>query len=121
MEAQDNKRVMIGDWVKLRSSKGERIHGYVEKHTTEENVLQLRVISSDNHLLKGHSIQVQVAKLEKEKPFTRYTLGELEQLIDLALSTNDRAWFDALSMQYQHLLNEIAEQRHVDCTSASHK
>ncbi|WP_017472117.1 IDEAL domain-containing protein [Amphibacillus jilinensis] len=109
MGTQNKQQVQIGDWVKLQSSKGERIHGYVEKHTGNNQVLQLRVVTSDNHLLAGHSIQVQLDKLERETPFTRYTLAELEQLIDLALLTNDKAWFDALSTQYKHLHSELTE------------
>ncbi|SEN46622.1 IDEAL domain-containing protein [Amphibacillus marinus] len=113
--------VKIGDWVKLQSSKGERIHGYIEKEMNGEKVMQLRVVTSDNHLLAGHSIQVQAYKLEREKRFSRYTLGELEQLIDLSLLTRDRAWFDALTAQYSYLQNEIDQDRHFDYTSTSNR
>jgi len=114
------KQVEVGDWVKLRTKKGERIHGFIEKEMTDEEVVQLRVIASDNHLLSGHSIQVHTVKLELE-PISKYhTLGELEQLIDLALLTNDKAWFDALSDQYNYLKREVQNDRHIDYTGVSH-
>ncbi|WP_440895565.1 IDEAL domain-containing protein [Amphibacillus sp. Q70] len=106
MSIKDKNKVQIGDWVKLQSSKGEHIQGYVEKETNNNDVLQLRVIASDNQLLSGHSIQVQTQKLEKDQAFQHFTIGELEQLIDLALLTNDKAWFDSLTKEYKALQAE---------------
>lgn len=111
-------KFQIGDWVKLRSSKGERIHGYVEKETENDDKMQLRVVASDNQLLSGQSIQVQSAKVEKEQAFEHFTKGELEQLIDLALLTKDQAWFDSLIKDYQLLqLKEV--NKNSPCSSSS--
>lgn len=119
MKAEERKQVNVGDWVKLQSNKGERIHGFVEKQLEEENRVQIRVIASDNHLLTNHSIQVHVVKLQVEPDSKYYTLGELEQLIDLALQTNDKAWFDALSDQYNYLKKETEAKRHIDYTQVN--
>lgn len=119
MGNQINDKVQLGDWVKLHSKKGERIHGYIEKALGEDELVQIRVIASDNQFLSGHSIQVNAVKLEVE-PITKYfTLKELEQLIDLALETNDREWFDTLTDQYHFLKKEIADQQHVDYSSVN--
>ncbi|HHU19425.1 MAG TPA: IDEAL domain-containing protein [Bacilli bacterium] len=103
MDKVKRKQIMIGDWVNLRSSKGEQIHGYVEKTTGDHEVVQLRVVSSENQILVGQSIQVQVNKVTKEDEIEQYSAGELKQLIDLALLTNDKAWFGSLMTKYQKL------------------
>lgn len=118
MTNEQKKQAQAGDWVKLQSNKGERIHGYVEKEL-EDNRAQIRVIASDNHLLTNHSIQVHVVKLQVEADSKFYTLGELEQLIDLALQTNDKTWFDALSDQYNYLKRETDAKRHIDYTQVN--
>lgn len=104
MEINNNEQYKIGDWVKLHSSKGEQIHGYIEKMPENKNLIQLRVVESDNEWLSGHSIQVETKKIKLEKNEIAYSIGELEQLIDLALSTKDEAWFDSLVLKYK-LLN----------------
>jgi len=103
MDKAERKQIMIGDWVNLSSSKGERIHGYVEKMTGDREVVQIRVVSSENHILVGQSIQVQVSKVSRENEVEQYSAGELKQLIDLALLTNDKTWFDSLMVKYQTL------------------
>lgn len=103
MNKQEQNEVMIGDWVNLRSSKGQWIHGYVEKRIGDNDLVQLRVVSSENQLLSNQTIQVQVSKVTKEHDNEQYSAGELKQLIDLALLTNDKAWFDALMSEYQTL------------------
>lgn len=103
MSNEEKNKLKIGDWVNLSSSKGERIHGYVEKTTGDREVVQIRVVSSENQILVGQSIQVQVSKVSRENEVEQYSAGELKQLIDLALLTNDKAWFDSLMKEYQAL------------------
>lgn len=103
MSNEEKNQIKIGDWVNLRSGKGEWIHGYIEKMTGDREVVQLRVVSSENQLLSGQSIQVQVSKVTIAEANEQYSAGELKQLIDLALLTNDKAWFDSLMQEYQAL------------------
>jgi len=103
MDKKNKYQAKIGDWVKLKSSKGELISGYIEKEANEEDFLQLRVVASENQLILGQSIRVQMHKVKKQKDSEYYSVGELKQLIDLALLTNDKAWFDSLMKKYQKL------------------
>lgn len=103
MIKEEKNKFIIGDWVNLRSSKGELINGYVEKMTGDHEVVQIRVVSSENQLLSGQSIQVQMSKVAIAEATEQYSAGELKQLIDLALLTNDKAWFDSLMQEYQTL------------------
>lgn len=103
MNSEKNNQVKVGDWVKLKSSKGERIYGYVEKKPVDNELVQLRVVSSENELISGQSIQVLMHKVQKQETKEQHSVSELKQLIDLALLTNDETWFDALMEQYQAL------------------
>lgn len=103
MSPQEYKKVMVGDWVKLKSSKGELIHGYVEKTIDNNEVVQLRVVTSDNQFLSGQSIQVELNKVTLDQENEQFSVAEIKQLIDLALLTNDKAWFDSLMIKYQAL------------------
>lgn len=103
MNSEKNNQVKVGDWVKLKSSKGERIYGYVEKKPVDNELVQLRVVSSENELISGQSIQVLMHKVRKQETKEQHSVSELKQLIDLALLTNDETWFDALMEQYQAL------------------
>jgi|SRR5699024_3486671 len=118
MEEKNRNKFEIGDWVRLQSNKGEHIHGYVEKRPENKDVVQLRVIASDNEWLSGHSIQVKTNKIEKDHDFLEHSIGELEQLIDLALLTKDEAWFDSLVLKYKALKDEEkAQQSHYSSTT----
>lgn len=118
MGAQHTNPIQIGDWVRTKSSKGERIHGFVEKSEQDSNRVQLKVIASDNKLLSGHSIQVSQSKITIEDTFRDFAVIELEQLIDLALLTNDKAWFDELTTQFLQLQHELPNTNLVDYTAA---
>lgn len=108
MDKEEDRSVQIGDWVQTESSKGESIHGFVEKAQNQGYLVQLRVIASDNKQLQGQTVQVNSQKLSIEERFADYSVYELKQLIDLSLLTGDKAWFDALSEQYQNLQKEHA-------------
>ncbi|MCZ0701968.1 uncharacterized protein YpiB (UPF0302 family) [Natronobacillus azotifigens] len=119
MEKNRYKSIQVGDWVETESSKGQRILGFIEKDTEEENMLQLRVIMSDNDMLTGHSIQVNQSKLTMQESNSNYSVQELAQLIDLALLTNDKAWFDELTAQYIQIQNDSSTEEILNYTTAN--
>ncbi|SDB90205.1 IDEAL domain-containing protein [Pelagirhabdus alkalitolerans] len=96
----------VGQWVELESRKGEKIQGFVEKMLNEQTIVQIRVVSSDNEWLLEQSIQVSSDKVNQSTIFKQYTKAELDQLIDLALLTNDKEWFDALTLKSNQLENQ---------------
>ncbi|WP_117160789.1 IDEAL domain-containing protein [Paraliobacillus sp. X-1268] len=103
METNHTNQVKIGDWVRAKSSKGELIHGFVEKNALDHNIIQLRVVASDNKMLMGHSIQINKIKLNKLDMTVSKTEKQLRQLIDIALETKDEAWFLDLTKQLQYV------------------
>lgn len=106
MEANQQYPLKVGDWVRAKSSKGELIHGFVEKNTLDHQVIQLRVVASDNKMLMGHSIQMNQSKIDRLDDNFFKTENQLYQLIDIALETHDQAWFNELTNQLHTLQNQ---------------
>ncbi|WP_079709608.1 IDEAL domain-containing protein [Paraliobacillus ryukyuensis] len=103
MGTNHNTSVQVGDWVSAKSSRGELIHGFVEKNALDHNVIQLRVVASDNKMLMGHSIQINQSKINRLDNNLLKTETQLKQLIDFALETRDQEWFNELLNQLQYL------------------
>ena len=112
MEINHTNEVQIGDWVRAKSSKGELIHGFVEKNALDHNVIQLKVVASDNKMLMGHSIQINQIKINKLDAAGSKTEKQLRQLIDIALETKDEAWFLDLTKELNSVKN-IKKQAYV--------
>ncbi|GGM41583.1 hypothetical protein GCM10011351_29690 [Paraliobacillus quinghaiensis] len=105
MEINQTNEVQVGDWVRAKSSKGELIHGFVEKNALDHNVIQLKVVTSDNKMLMGHSIQINQMKINKLDAPGPKTEKQLRQLIDIALETKDEAWFFELTKELNSVKN----------------
>ncbi|WP_168929072.1 hypothetical protein [Paenibacillus dokdonensis] len=96
----------IGDWVQGKTVEGEFVHGYIETVGTQQEIVRVRIVQSDNTRAVGRSIALRGSWL-KQLPVN--PLGDkknLESLIDLALSTSDEAWFNELTDRMNTLKNE---------------
>ncbi|WP_247106723.1 IDEAL domain-containing protein [Halalkalibacter sp. APA_J-10(15)] len=76
---------------------GELVHGYVEHEEVYQTFIKVRVLISDNKKLIGKIVRIDEKELQIYSMTDRWTKDEMTNLIDLALSTRDREWFDKLS------------------------
>jgi hypothetical protein len=87
-----------GDWVSGTTLNDERFIGYVVSIGDGEGV-KVRVSQSDHGEIAGTLVETRrskVRKLPEQKPSSPEELGDL---IELALMTQDKAWFDELSAE----------------------
>ncbi|CQR47562.1 IDEAL domain protein [Paraliobacillus sp. PM-2] len=117
MEMNDKYAIQIGDWVRAKSSKGGLIHGFVEKNELDHNVIQLRVVASDNKMLTGQSIQINQSKIDRLSSEFSKTENQIHVLIDMALETHDEDWFNDLVAQ----LNQLKKQKDADMPHVNYK
>src|SRR3954454_20953756 len=97
MMMADKYRFETGDWVQGRSRDGELIHGYVENVDSNEGIVKVNVVDSDNEKAIGKSIWI-VNRWTKGLPdLIISNESELLTLIDLALLSKDEQWFMELS------------------------
>ncbi|GGD48432.1 IDEAL domain-containing protein [Paenibacillus nasutitermitis] len=87
----------ISDWVQANTSNGELIHGYIESMDGEQGIAKLMVIKSDNEEIVGKMITVREHGLKRLPAASFDDVGHILNLIDLALSTHDEAWFMELT------------------------
>ncbi|WP_175987490.1 IDEAL domain-containing protein [Bacillus sp. Marseille-Q1617] len=100
-----NKLLTTGDWVKGTSHDGELIIGYIENLDHQTATVKAKVITSDNREIEGSTIPL-LAKDVKKLPDARIAnKGQIQYLIDLALSTGDEEWFLELTSK----LNSMRE------------
>ncbi|WP_281862702.1 IDEAL domain-containing protein [Planomicrobium okeanokoites] len=95
-----NKAILKNnDWVKGISRHGEMIIGFVDSMSLEQEAVHVVVAESDNEELIGKTIPMHFNQVEVIPTATSKNAGELEFLIDLALSTGDKEWFEELSAE----------------------
>ncbi|WP_052015863.1 IDEAL domain-containing protein [Alkalihalobacillus hemicellulosilyticus] len=97
MSGRYYKRPQIGDWVRGKTMIGELVHGYVEHEEVYHTFIKVRVLISDNKKLIGKIVRIDEKELQIYSMTDHWTKDEITNLIDLALSTRDREWFDKLS------------------------
>lgn len=105
MKLNNNSILKTGDWIKGRLMNGELVIGYIESIYIPDEIVRVNVISSDNNLTVGKTIQMlnkQVKKIPDSKVINK---EQIRFLIDLALTTGDEEWFIELSSQ----LNSMKE------------
>nr|WP_263327251.1 IDEAL domain-containing protein [Neobacillus sp. Marseille-Q6967] len=87
----------IGDWIKGESRNGELIIGYIESISNLEGVVKVTVVRCDNEEIIGKTIPL-LSKQVKLLPAANVTNKEqILFLIDVALSTGDKEWFNELT------------------------
>ncbi len=108
MATNNQAIIQIGDWVKGETQEGELIIGYVESFTLIEEVVNIKIVTSDNQAAIGKSVQI-LTKQVKVLPDSKVKNKEqVRFLIDLALSTGDEDWFLELSAKLKGM-NELVK------------
>ncbi|UJF25559.1 IDEAL domain-containing protein [Planococcus sp. 107-1] len=98
MEA--NKMILkTSDWVKGKSRHGELIIGYIDSMNVLKEAVNVTVVESDNEAIIGMTIAMPIQIVESIPAAETKEVAELEFLIDLALATDDKEWFQDLSSQ----------------------
>ena len=96
----NNKAILKNnDWIKGISRNGEMIFGFVDSMSLEQEAVHVIVAESDNEELVGKTIPMHFTQVEVIPSALTKSAGELEFLIDLALATGDKEWFDELSAE----------------------
>ncbi|ANY70513.1 hypothetical protein BBD42_02465 [Paenibacillus sp. BIHB 4019] len=86
-----------GDWMNGTTGNGELMLGFVESVDASHGTVRLYVTACDNELAIGRTITLAASQVNSLRSSPLYTVQQLTQLIDLALATNDEAWFNELS------------------------
>ncbi|MCM3586672.1 IDEAL domain-containing protein [Mesobacillus maritimus] len=104
-----NKILKIGDWVKGSSRDGELIIGYIDSINILEELVNVKVVKSDNPNSISCTFQLNIHQV-KILPESNVTNKEqIRFLIDLALSTGDEEWFLELSSKIQTMEQLVRE------------
>lgn len=90
------KLIREGDWVSGTTAEDEKFIGFVES-LDESGVLKVWVTQCDRESTIGTSIETRLVKARKLPASVQPNRGQLRDLIELALVTRDRAWFDELA------------------------
>jgi hypothetical protein len=99
-----------GDWIKGNTQDGELIIGYIESLDVCGGVVNVNVISSDNHDRIGKTISLLSNRIKSLPVSNVINKEQIRFLIDLALSTGDEEWFIELSSKLnaiKQLVNEV--------------
>lgn len=86
-----------GDWVTGKTANDEKFRGYVERIDAYGGTVRVKVLESDHDVIVGHSVKAALASIEPLPAETARSEAELLDLIDMALQTRDRSWFDELT------------------------
>lgn len=85
------------DWVKGTSRNGEMIIGFIDSMSMVQGAVNVTVAESDNVDIIGKTVPLAVQQVESLPQAVAKDAAQLEYLIDLALQTGDKAWFDELT------------------------
>ncbi|EXX87517.1 hypothetical protein BG53_01890 [Paenibacillus darwinianus] len=95
--------VNIAEWVQGNTGKGELIHGFVESVDLEKGIVKVHVVASDNEEAVGTAVYMLSSWVKALKDTSVKEEQQLRMLIDLALETDDEAWFMELTGQLKSL------------------
>ncbi|PKH10106.1 IDEAL domain-containing protein [Planomicrobium sp. MB-3u-38] len=98
------------DWVKGTSIKGEMVIGFIDSLSMVQGAVYVTVANSDNDAIVGLTIPLAVQQVESLPLTAPKDTVQLEYLIDLALQTGDKEWFEELTGELNgkgKKLNEI--------------
>lgn len=88
--------VRVGDWVSGVSQMDEKFIGYVDSMHGGQ-AAKIWVAQCDRSETVGTFVETALARVKKLPDYTPSTTEDLRSLIELALMTRDREWFDSLS------------------------
>lgn len=87
------------DWVKGISQKGEMVIGFIDSMSMIQGAVNVIVAESDNEAIIGKTIPLAVEQVESLPEAAAKDTVQLEYLIDLALQTGDKEWFEELTAE----------------------
>lgn len=95
-----NKAILkTSDWVKGKSRHDELIIGFIDSMNVLKEAVNVTVVESDNEEMIGLTIPMSVHQVESIPASDTKDSAQLTFLIDLALATDDKEWFQELSAQ----------------------
>jgi hypothetical protein len=97
-----------GDWVSGASQQDEKFIGFVQS-VYSEGVMKVVVTQSDREEIVGNIIQAKLGKVKKLLEQSPSSKEELNSLIELALGTHDKAWFEELTARLADASAPVAE------------
>ncbi|CAM4339850.1 IDEAL domain-containing protein [Paenibacillus tarimensis] len=89
--------VQTADWVQGYTRNGELVHGFVEAIDIENGTIQIHVVASDNEEAVGTAVELKLRRVKGLPESEIEGQGSLANLIDLALATRDKEWFEQLT------------------------
>ncbi|WP_158299546.1 IDEAL domain-containing protein [Paenibacillus antri] len=92
-------RLAEGDWVAGTSVNDERIRGYVRSCDPLDGIVTVAVVESDRAESVGKTVYAKEAQLKRLPDDVASDPEALRELIDLALSARDEAWFYELTAE----------------------
>lgn len=98
-----NHEWKVGDWVSGVTRNDEKFHGYVLAFVSGKNAARIHVTASDHDELIGQEIKSELKRMEPIPASGPVTEGNVLNLIDLALSVRDEAWFLELTAQLKKI------------------
>ncbi|WP_026564978.1 hypothetical protein [Bacillus sp. UNC41MFS5] len=98
MFSNNNTILKTGDWIKAESRDGELMIGYIDS-LSSLGVVKITVVTSDNNQTIGKTIPILSTRVKKLPVSNVTNKGQIEFLLDLALSTGDKEWFLVLSSE----------------------
>jgi hypothetical protein len=102
-------RFKEGDWVSGKSVNDEKFHGYIEGLDIVKGTVRVKITACDNESSLGRTAECFLATLEALPLDILNQQGHLFNLIDIALSVRDKAWFMELTTQL--LENQLSKTK----------
>ncbi|MCZ8516179.1 hypothetical protein O9H85_28060 [Paenibacillus filicis] len=110
----DNRQApRIGDWVSGTSLMDERFIGYVEA-IDKNGLVKIYVTQCDHDAAVGSSIRAWFTHIDRLPEHDPSDIETLRSLMDLALMTRDRAWFDELAAKLANRKSEPSPSLQAD-------
>lgn len=95
--------VKEGDWISGTTHLDEKFIGFVQS-IDEDGIIKLWATQSDRKEIVGTSIQARITKVKKLAEHKPTSPEEVQSLIQLALATHDKEWFE----QLQAMMNSLS-------------
>ncbi|MEX2460465.1 MAG: hypothetical protein WD469_04080 [Paenibacillaceae bacterium] len=90
-----------GDWVSGKSVNDEKFHGYIEGLDIVKGTVRVKITACDNESSLGRTAECFISTLDALPLDILNHQGHLFNLIDIALSVRDKAWFMELTTRLQ--------------------
>jgi hypothetical protein len=111
MQGLVKERFKEGDWVSGKSVNDEKFHGYIEGLDIAKGTVRVRITACDNEKSIGRTAEGFTSTLEALPLDILNHQGHLFNLIDIALSVRDKAWFMDLTTQLKSARSLKDKQR----------